>query len=100
MLEGLGALVGGRLRLWRFDGRALRVAAGPEPGWSPPLPQGPEMVATPGGEVWMEPIGEVEGFWLEVAGEAERARAGASMVLPALATILDAERNRGCWPRS
>ncbi|MGH7499489.1 MAG: PP2C family protein-serine/threonine phosphatase, partial [Gemmatimonadales bacterium] len=95
MLEGLGALVGGRVRLWRFDGRALRVAAGPEPGWSPPLPQAQGWVATPEGEVWLEPVREVEGFWLEVGGDRERARVGASRVMPALAAILDAERNRG-----
>ena len=35
VLDGLGALVGGRVRLWRFDGRALRLAGGADPGWSP-----------------------------------------------------------------
>ena len=95
MLEGLGALVGGRVRLWRFDGRALRVAAGPEPGWSPTLPEAAGFVRTPDGDVWLEPVGEVEGFWLEVGGDAEHAKIGASRVMPALAAILAAERNRG-----
>jgi len=95
VLEGLGALVGGRVRLWRFDGRVLRLAAGPDPGWSPSLPGAAGGVATPAGEVWLEPVGEVEGFWVEVDGDLERARTGASRVLPALAAILVAERNRG-----
>ena len=95
MLEGLGALVGGRLRLWRFDGRVLRLAAGSDPGWSPPLPEGAGRVATPAGEVWLEPVGLVEGFWLEVGGDAGPSALGASRVIPALAAILAAERNRG-----
>jgi sigma-B regulation protein RsbU (phosphoserine phosphatase) len=95
VLEGLGALVGGRLRLWRFDGRALRLAAGPDPGWSHSLPDGPGRVATPSGEVWLQPVAEVEGFWLEVGGDAERSVRGAALTLPAISAILDAERNRG-----
>ncbi len=94
MLEGLGALVGGRVRLWRFDGRALRVVTGSEPGWSPPM-DGPGPLTTPEGEAWLEPVEGIEGVWLEVGGKAEQARAGASRVMPALAAILDAERNRG-----
>ena len=39
VLDSLGALVGGRVRLWRFDGRALRLAAGTDPGWSPAVPR-------------------------------------------------------------
>ena len=31
VVDGLGALVHGRVRLWRYDGRALRLAAGPIP---------------------------------------------------------------------
>ncbi|MEO7985586.1 MAG: GAF domain-containing SpoIIE family protein phosphatase [Gemmatimonadales bacterium] len=95
MLEGLGALVGGRVRLWRFDGRALHVTAGPDPGWSPEMPAGAGSVRTPDGDVWLEPVGAVEGFWLEVGGDTARARTGASRVMPALVAILDAERSRG-----
>lgn len=95
MLEGLGALVGGRVRLWRFDGRGLRLAAGRDPGWSPSLPDGAGPATTPGGTVWLEPVGEIEGFWIEVEGEPEHARVGASRALPALAAILDSERHRG-----
>lgn len=96
MLEGLGALVGGRVRLWRFDGRGLRVVAGPEPGWSPALPDRAGPVAVPDGEAWLEPVEGVEGFWLEVGGaDSHAARAGARHILPAVAAILDAERHRG-----
>ena len=96
MLEGLGALAGGRVRLWRFDGRGLRVAAGPDPGWSPTIPRGPGLVPTPTGSVWLEPVPEPEGFWVEVGldGEAE-SRAAAERVTPVVAALLDAERQRG-----
>jgi phosphoserine phosphatase RsbU/P len=95
VLEGLGALVGGRLRLWRFDGRVLRLAAGLDPGWAPSVPEDAARVATPAGEAWLEPVRAVEGFWLEVGGDAAQAKLGASRVIPALAAILVAERNRG-----
>jgi sigma-B regulation protein RsbU (phosphoserine phosphatase) len=52
-------------------------------------------VATPSGEVWLQPVAEVEGFWLEVGGDAERSVRGAALTLPAISAILDAERNRG-----
>jgi sigma-B regulation protein RsbU (phosphoserine phosphatase) len=95
VLEGLGALVGGRVRLWRFDGRAMRLAGGADPGWSLPLPDGKGRLMTPDGEIWLEPVTEVEGFWLEVDGDVTRAATSAGRVLPALAAILEAERNRG-----
>ena len=31
MLDSLGALAGGQVRLWRRDGRALKLAAGSDP---------------------------------------------------------------------
>ena len=95
MLDGLGALVGGRVRLWRFDGRALRLGAGPDPGAVPAVPRSVGLAETPWGTVWLEPLGEVEGFWLEVGGLAEGALEGAAArVLPLVGALLDAERQR------
>jgi sigma-B regulation protein RsbU (phosphoserine phosphatase) len=87
--------VGARVRLWRFDGRTLRLTAGPDPGWSPTLPDGAGRVTTPSGVIWLEPVADIEGFWIEVDGDMTQAPTAASRVLPALAAILEAERNRG-----
>jgi phosphoserine phosphatase RsbU/P len=95
VLESLGALVGGRVRLWRWDGRDLKVAAGPDPGHAPAVPRKAGATPTPWGTVWLEPLNEVEGFWLEVGGlpEADLATA-AGRVMPLVAALLDAERQR------
>ena len=95
MLDGLGALAGGRARLWRWDGRALRVAAGRDPGSAPAVPAAAGPVPTPWGTVWLEPVNEVEGFWLELGGlpEAELP-AAAARVLPLVGALLGAERQR------
>jgi sigma-B regulation protein RsbU (phosphoserine phosphatase) len=95
VLDGLGALVGGRVRLWRFDGRALRIAAGTDPGVVPAVPRTTGLTRTPGGTVWLEPVGEIEGFWLEVSGipSGELAQA-ASRVMPLVGALLDADRQR------
>ena len=95
MLEGLGALVGARVRLWRFDGRTMRLSAGPDPGWSPAPPDGAGRVTTPDGEVWLEPVADVEGIWIEVGGDMGQAPTVAARVRPVIAVILEAERNRG-----
>ncbi len=95
MLERLGALVGGRVRVWRFDGRALRLAAGPDPGTVPAVPR--VAGCTPGadGTIWLEPVGEGEGFWLEVGELAADELAGAAArVLPVVGALLDVERQR------
>jgi phosphoserine phosphatase RsbU/P len=83
------------VRLWRFDGRALRLGAGPDPGAVPAVPRSVGLAETPWGTVWLEPLGEVEGFWLEVGGLAEGALEGAAArVLPLVGALLDAERQR------
>ena len=69
MLQGLGSLVGGRLRLWRSDDQSLHLAGGIDAPWSLPLPRGPGLVSTPGGPAWMEPVDGATGVWLEIAGE-------------------------------
>jgi sigma-B regulation protein RsbU (phosphoserine phosphatase) len=95
VLESLGALVGGRVRLWRFDGRGLRVAGGADPGWTPTIPRGPGLVPTPTGAVWLEAVDGVEGFWIEVdAGGEAAGRLGAARISPIVAALLDAERQR------
>ena len=55
VVDGLGALVQGRVRLWRYDGRALRLAAGADPGVAPAVPRAAGLTPTPGGTVWLEP---------------------------------------------
>ncbi|MGH7526171.1 MAG: PP2C family protein-serine/threonine phosphatase [Gemmatimonadales bacterium] len=96
MLDGLSALVGGRVRLWRYDGRGLRLAGGPDPGWSPPVVRSSGLVTTPAGTVWLAPVAEMEGFWIEVEGRSEEEmRSAAPRVLPLIAALLDAERQRG-----
>jgi sigma-B regulation protein RsbU (phosphoserine phosphatase) len=84
------------VRLWRFDGRGLRVAGGPDPGWTPTIPRSAGLIPTPTGSAWLEPIREPEGFWVEVdvGGEGE-SRAAAERVAPVVAALLDAERQRG-----
>jgi hypothetical protein len=95
VLDRLGSLIGGSVRLWRFDGRGLLIVGGADPGWSPPIPRTPGLVPTPQGSTWLTPIEEVEGFWLGVQGESEEAmRAGAERVLPVVEALLDAERQR------
>src|SRR3970282_1541265 len=69
LLDGLGALVEGRVRLWRSDGSGLHLAAGEDPGWSLPAPARPGLGRTPGGLAWLEPVAGPPGLWLEVAGQ-------------------------------
>ncbi len=95
MVSGIGALVGARVRLWRYDGRALRLAAGVDPGTVPSIPRVTGLTATADGTVWLEPVGEIEGFWLEVGGLPEGELTGAvSGVMPIVGALLDAERQR------
>jgi sigma-B regulation protein RsbU (phosphoserine phosphatase) len=83
------------VRLWRYDGRALRIAAGPDPGVAPDLPRATGVAGTPEGPVWLEPVGEVEGVWLEIGGLAEPAlAAAAARAMPLVSAVLDAERQR------
>jgi phosphoserine phosphatase RsbU/P len=95
VLDSLGSLAGGQVRLWRWDGRALRLAAGLDPGAAPEPPQGSGLASTGWGTVWLEAVSEVEGFWLEVGGlpEAELS-VTAARLLPLVGALLDAERQR------
>ncbi len=136
------------MRLWRFDGRRLRLSAGAEPGWEPAvpegpgcistpaadatrvpagdalavdrqrfsalvterlrghplvrlrhdevrrLPEGPGLAPTPAGTAWFAPVSGVDGFWVEVGGDGDGPRETAERVLPLLAALLAAERER------
>ncbi|HEU4524303.1 MAG TPA: hypothetical protein VFR62_04740, partial [Gemmatimonadales bacterium] len=96
MIDGLGALVQGRVRLWRFDGRSLKPAGGSDPGWTPSIPREAGPVPTPDGSVWLAPVGALEGFWVEVdTGDEARSRAAAERVVPIVQALLEAERQRG-----
>jgi sigma-B regulation protein RsbU (phosphoserine phosphatase) len=95
VVDGLGALVHGRVRLWRYDGRTLRLAAGADPGVAPAVPRAAGLTPTPGGTVWLEPVSEVEGFWLEISGPGEdELPAAAAALLPLVGALLEAERQR------
>jgi phosphoserine phosphatase RsbU/P len=96
VLDGLGALVQGRVRLWRFDGRTLKPAGGGDSRWTPAIPREAGPVPTPEGSVWLAPVHPLEGFWVEVdAGDDERSRLAAERVVPIVAAVLETERQRG-----
>jgi len=58
-----------------------------DPGYTPPMPREPGPVPTPTGSVWITPVPDAEGFWLELAGVPEN-RAGE--LAPQLTGILAA----------
>ncbi|MGH7508185.1 MAG: PP2C family protein-serine/threonine phosphatase [Gemmatimonadales bacterium] len=91
MLECLSALAGGRVRLWHSDGRSLRLAAGPDPGWSLTAPAAAGPTPTPGGTAWLEPVPGSQGVWIEVGGETDST---ARRVVPLIALLLESERQR------
>jgi sigma-B regulation protein RsbU (phosphoserine phosphatase) len=83
------------VRLWRFDGRGLRVAAGADPGWTPPIPRTGGLVPTPAGPVRLDPVPRVQGYWVETpAGEPGMKDGAAELVAPIVAAMLDGERQR------
>jgi sigma-B regulation protein RsbU (phosphoserine phosphatase) len=95
VLHALGALVDGRVRLWRADQRSLRVAAGADPGWSLALPTQPGLTHTTEGQAWLQPVPGAPGVWLEIgdADPAELERA-AQRVSPVVGALLESERQR------
>ena len=95
MLHALGALVDGRVRLWRADERTLRVAGGTDPGWSLPLPHGAGLADTAEGRSWLQPVPGAPGLWLEVAhGESSGLERAAQRVTPVVGALLESERQR------
>ena len=95
MFEGLGALAGAPVRLWRSDGSRLRLAAGADPGAVPPAPDGPGPSTGPDDTSWLIAVPDVHGFWLEVdTTDLVEAQEVARHILPLVAIVLDAARER------
>jgi len=83
------------VRLWRFDGRRLRVAAGGDPGWAAPIPRAAGLVPTPTGSVRLDPVPGVQGYWVETSvGDQGATESVADLVRPIVAALVDAERQR------
>jgi len=69
----LAKLAQARLRLWRFDGRGLRLAFGDDPGWQPPVPKaGGRIPVLEHGWIWLQAVPGANGFWLEVEPDGSR----------------------------
>jgi sigma-B regulation protein RsbU (phosphoserine phosphatase) len=61
------------------------------------VPAGAGLVATPTGAIWLAPVPDVDGFWLEtcnVEGDEREMERAAEQVLPLLGQLLVAERER------
>src|SRR5207247_2496638 len=70
LVPALERLTGARLRVWRFDGQAVRpLAPDPEisPTWTPPLngQDAGRRLDTPQGPAWFAPVREADGGWLQ-----------------------------------
>jgi sigma-B regulation protein RsbU (phosphoserine phosphatase) len=95
VLHSLGNLIEGRVRLWRADRRSLRLAGGPDPGWSLPLPERAGLTETPGGRAWLQPVPGAAGVWLEVAnGDSGNIEQSAERLTPVVGALLESERQR------
>ena len=65
------------------------------------MPRTAGLTTTPAGAVWLEPVSEVDGFWLEVSGPGENELpAAAAALLPLVGALLEAERQRAFLARS
>ena len=88
------------MRLWRSDGRDLRLALGAEPGWSLRVPAVPGLAQTPEGVAWLEPLVGARGLWLEVAATGatpdgdKDLRLAAPRILSVVSALLESERQR------
>jgi phosphoserine phosphatase RsbU/P len=59
------------------------------------VPSAPGVGRGPSGPVWLAPIGEVEGFWLEVGGLPDAALGpAAARIAPLVGALVDADRQR------
>jgi sigma-B regulation protein RsbU (phosphoserine phosphatase) len=82
------------VRLWRFDGRGLRIAGGADPGWTPTRPRTGGEVPTPTGSTRLDPL-ELDGFWLETsAGDRPAPAEAAGRVRAVVSALLAGERQR------
>ncbi len=82
------------MRLWRFDGRGLRIAGGPDPGWAPTRPRNGGEVPTPSGATRLDPL-DIEGFWVETSvGGGPAPADAADRMRPIVSALLAGERQR------
>jgi sigma-B regulation protein RsbU (phosphoserine phosphatase) len=73
LVTALARVARARLRVWRDDGASVAILAGEPTSWRPPLNgQGgpaadePRRADAPDGPVWLQPVREAAGVWLEV----------------------------------
>ena len=94
VLELIGTMTRSRLRLWRAEDGAARLACGDDPGWSPSLPPAEGPHETPGGPSWFTPVPDHDGLWLEIGGDGQRSPGTprASLAAPLIQLLLSSER--------
>ena len=84
------------MRLWRWDGRALKSVAGPAPEWVPDPTERAGPVRSGERETWLAPVPGIAGYWLEVPGTGPaEAEVVAAQVFAALGGLLEAEHQLG-----
>jgi len=99
LVPALERLTGARLRVWRFDGQAVRPLAPDReisPTWTPPLngQDAGRRLDTPEGPAWFEPVREADGVWLEVGEQGAGSREQESVALAqVIGSVLGAERD-------
>ncbi|HEY9013565.1 MAG TPA: hypothetical protein VIM84_00705, partial [Gemmatimonadales bacterium] len=95
MLQSLGSLVSGRVRLWHADSGLLRLAGGADPGWSLPVPRQAGLLDTLQGPAWLQPVPSVANLWLEIgSGDAAALEQTAHRIAPVVSALLESERQR------
>ena len=95
MLQSLGSLVSGRVRLWHADSGLLRLAGGADPGWSLPVPGQAGLVETLQGPSWLQPVPSVANLWLEIgSGDPAALEQTAHRIAPVVSALLESERQR------
>src|SRR5437899_3085905 len=95
MLEDLGRLASGTLRVWRVKDGLVRLVGGEPVSWQPTLDgKAGHTVQTPDGPAWLEPVPDHADFWVQLGpdhnpeGRPRRARATAAV----LGTVLGSEQ--------
>ena len=94
MLELIGTITRSRLRLWRAEQAAVRLACGDDPGWEPSLPPAEGPHETPGGPSWFTPVPEHDSLWLEIDGDGPRSAGTprAALAAPLIQLLLSSEQ--------